>query len=132
MLDSVMCDNVMNASIWPGGEGTNESFAMGSKVSRHFSAFGALCLILATTADSVAQEALPTRPPLPPDVAAQGVPDLLGWGEMLSFRALPVYQEPAWVNQTYVVPGLLPPLDERLPHEPLVYAAAAMPDGIGV
>jgi peptide/nickel transport system substrate-binding protein len=51
--------------------------------------------------------------------------------DLVSFRALPSYTEPEWVTRNFVATGKLPPLAERLPREPLVYGAAAMPDGLG-
>lgn len=51
--------------------------------------------------------------------------------DLVGFRALPTYSEPAWVTRDFVARGRLPPLAERLPRQPLVFGAAAMPDGIG-
>lgn len=72
------------------------------------------------------------RPPEPPPLAAQTVPELVSAAEILSFRALPAYREPEWVTRNFVATGKLPPVAERLPREPLVYATANMPDGLGV
>jgi len=51
--------------------------------------------------------------------------------DLVSFRALPAYSEPAWVTRDHVATGRLPPLAQRLPREPLVFEAAALPDGPG-
>jgi peptide/nickel transport system substrate-binding protein len=51
--------------------------------------------------------------------------------EMVAYRALDEYHEPAWVTEL-VDAGELPPIEERLPAEPKVILAAAMSDGIGV
>jgi peptide/nickel transport system substrate-binding protein len=51
--------------------------------------------------------------------------------DLVGYRALPAYSEPGWVTRDFVDKGLLPPLARRLPREPLVFGAAAMPDGIG-
>lgn len=48
------------------------------------------------------------------------------------FKALPSYSEPDWVTEKFVKTGILPPVKERLPIEPLVFKTGNMPDGIGV
>jgi peptide/nickel transport system substrate-binding protein len=58
-------------------------------------------------------------------------PPALAPADLLSFRALPAYAEPAWVTRDHVATGRLPPLARRLPREPLVFEAAALPDGPG-
>ena len=45
---------------------------------------------------------------------------------------MPEYHEPEWVTKNFVDKGLLPPLKDRLPKEPLVYLTANMPDGTGI
>jgi peptide/nickel transport system substrate-binding protein len=77
-----------------------------------------------------AQMVEPTTPPPAPEFAAQGEPVFVNRDEIYTYRSLPAYQEPEWVT-TFVEAGLLPPLEERLPAEPLVYEAANMPDGVG-
>ncbi len=52
--------------------------------------------------------------------------------DLVRFQALPAYSEPDWVTRNYVARGLLPPVAQRLPREPLVFGPAAMPDGPGV
>ena len=52
--------------------------------------------------------------------------------DLVGFQALPRYHEPTWVTERFVSRGLLPPLAARLPREPLVFEAAASPDGPGV
>src|SRR5438132_1544181 len=47
-------------------------------------------------------------------------------------ETLDAYHEPDWVTEDFVRKGLLPPVGERLPKEPLVFKTGAMPDGIGV
>ena len=51
---------------------------------------------------------------------------------ILEFKALPEYHEPDWVTEKFVKAGKLPPVEERLPKEPLVFKTGNMPDGIGV
>jgi len=78
-----------------------------------------------------AQIVEPTAPPAAPEFAAQGEPVFVNRDEMYTYRALDAYQEPEFVT-AFVEAGLLPPVKERLPAEPLVYEAANMPDGVGV
>ena len=51
--------------------------------------------------------------------------------QIVTHKALPEYNEPEWVTEL-VEAGELPPLEERLPAEPMVWLEAAMEDGIGV
>ncbi len=69
-------------------------------------------------------------PPDPPKFDAQGEPVFKTRAEVYTYRALDSYSEPEWVTK-FVDAGKLPPVGERLPAEPLVFEAAAMPDGIG-
>lgn len=50
---------------------------------------------------------------------------------LVRFQALPAYFEPDWVTRDFVAKGRLPPVQARLPREPLVFGPAAMPDGLG-
>ena len=72
-----------------------------------------------------------TTPPDPPRFDAQAFPQFLGAKDLYDFAALPEYHEPSFVSDM-VAKGELPPVDERLPKEPLVFKTKAMPDGIGV
>jgi peptide/nickel transport system substrate-binding protein len=51
--------------------------------------------------------------------------------EIVTYKALPEYKEPAWVTEL-VNAGKLPPVAERLPKEPQVVLTSGMPTGIGV
>ena len=51
--------------------------------------------------------------------------------ELLVYKALPQYRQPAWMDEL-VAKGVLPPVEERLPKEPQVIPKASMTDGIGV
>ena len=51
--------------------------------------------------------------------------------QIVTYKALPEYHEPAWVTEL-VDEGKLPPVAERLPKEPQVVLASGMSDGIGV
>jgi peptide/nickel transport system substrate-binding protein len=80
---------------------------------------------------ALAQMVAPTTPPDPPKFDAQGEPVFVNRADILEYKALPAYSEPAWVT-AFVEAGKLPPLAERLPPEPMVYKTANMPDGPGV
>jgi peptide/nickel transport system substrate-binding protein len=79
----------------------------------------------------LAQIVEPTTPPEAPVFEAQGEPVFVNRADMYSYRALESYNEPEFVR-AFVDAGLLPPVAERLPAEPLVFSAANMPDGVGV
>jgi peptide/nickel transport system substrate-binding protein len=74
----------------------------------------------------------PTRPDPDATAAVTGTlpPPTLRPDDLVGFRALPHYSEPGWVSD-FVARGRLPPVEQRLPREPLVFGAGAMPDGIG-
>ena len=88
-------------------------------------------LVGVSPAALVAQDAAPTTPPDPPQFPAQGEPVFVDRADILEYRALDTYSEPAWVTTKFVETGRLPPVAERLPEEPLVYKVANMPDGAG-
>ncbi len=50
--------------------------------------------------------------------------------QIVKYEALPEYHQPAWMD-ALVEDGSLPAVADRLPAEPKVILAAAMPDGIG-
>jgi peptide/nickel transport system substrate-binding protein len=89
--------------------------------------YGASLLLGVSTLVAQAQ----TTPPDPPKFEAQQAPVFVGIDDILEYKALPEYHEPEWVTTKYVDAGLLPPVAERLPKEPMVYKAANMPDGLG-
>ena len=96
----------------------------------HRAAAAALLLGVAPGA-LLAQIVEPTTPPEAPVFEAQGEPVFVNRGDMYTYRVLESYNEPDFVK-AFVDAGLLPPVAERLPAEPLVYSAANMPDGAGV
>jgi peptide/nickel transport system substrate-binding protein len=51
--------------------------------------------------------------------------------EMVSYKALPEYHQPAWMD-ALVASGELPPVEQRLPKEPQVVSTASLKDGVGV
>lgn len=71
-----------------------------------------------------------TSVPPAPVFDAQGEPVFINRSDLFEYRALDSYSEPDYVAE-FVAAGLLPPVAERLPAEPLVYSSAAMPDGPG-
>jgi peptide/nickel transport system substrate-binding protein len=97
---------------------------------RHRAAAAALLLGVAPGA-LLAQIVEPTTPPEAPVFEAQGEPVFVNRSDMYSYKALESYNEPDFVK-AFVDAGLLPPVAERLPAEPLVYSAANLPDGVGV
>jgi peptide/nickel transport system substrate-binding protein len=84
-----------------------------------------------STLSAQAQMVEPTTPPEPPSFEAQGQVEFVGVKDIFEYKALPEYHEPAYMTG-FVEEGLLPPVAERLPKEPLVFKTANMPDGIGV
>ena len=74
----------------------------------------------------------PTTPPDPTPFAAQGTPNFVNPEDIWVYKALPAYHEPDWVTKQFVSTGKLPPVQDRLPKEPMVFLASNMPDGIGV
>jgi peptide/nickel transport system substrate-binding protein len=94
---------------------------------------GLAALLLGVSAGAIhAQVAGPAPVPAPPDFPAMGKPTLVKRADILEFKALPSYSEPAWVTEKFVSTGKLPPVAERLPKEPMVYKTGNMPDGPGV
>jgi peptide/nickel transport system substrate-binding protein len=51
--------------------------------------------------------------------------------QIVTYKALPAYKEPAWVTEL-VKQGKLPPVKDRLPKEPRVILTSGMEDGVGV
>ncbi|MEO6014766.1 MAG: ABC transporter substrate-binding protein [Devosia sp.] len=78
-----------------------------------------------------AQVVEPTLPPEPPKFDAQSTPIFVGVKDILEFKSLPQYHEPEYMA-AFEKAGLLPPLAERLPKEPMVFKTGNMRDGIGV
>jgi len=93
---------------------------------------GAGLLLGVSIVAAQAQMIEPTTPPEPPKFDAQQSPNFVGISDILEYRALDSYNEPAWVTENFVDTGKLPPVAERLPKEPMVYKASNMPDGVGV
>jgi peptide/nickel transport system substrate-binding protein len=95
-----------------------------------------VCLTMIIVPIVSAQDGGQVAPPIPyPDP-----PDLgLGGGEVVrlpidhivTFKALPEYHQPAWMD-ALVASGELPPVEQRLPKEPQVYLMEGFKDGIGV
>ncbi len=73
-----------------------------------------------------------TAVPQPPDFPAQTKVQYVDGKAILEYKALPSYNEPAWVKKNFVDAGKLPPVKDRLPKEPMVYKTGNMADGIGV
>lgn len=94
--------------------------------------WGVASLLLGVSAVAAHGQVLePTLPPEPPQFAAQSTPNFVGVKDILEFKALPAYHEPDYMAGMEAA-GLLPPLAERLPKEPMVFKTGNMPDGVGV
>jgi peptide/nickel transport system substrate-binding protein len=98
--------------------------------------FMLICLTLVIAPAVAAQEGGQVTPPIPyPEPNELGV----GGGEVVrlpidaivTYKALPEYHQPAWMD-ALVESGELPPVEQRLPKEPQVYLTSGMKDGIGV
>jgi peptide/nickel transport system substrate-binding protein len=90
-------------------------------------------LLMSAAALTVQVRASDLQPvPQAPDFPAQTKVQYVGIKDILEFKALPEYHEPAWMTKDFVDAGKLPPVKDRLPKEPMVYKAGNMPDGIGV
>ena len=100
---------------------------------RHLIAYGGAAALLLGVSPlaALAQTLQPTTPPDPQTFEAQGEITFVGRDELWEYRSLDSYREPDWVTR-FVDAGLLPPVQERLPAEPLVFKTGNMPDGIGV
>ena len=67
----------------------------------------------------------------PPQVLDQRAPvELLPYESIQSFHRLETMNQPDWMD-AMVEAGTLPPLEERVPSEPLVFNTDIMPDGAG-
>ena len=101
-------------------------------MKRQLIALGGAALMLGVSMIAAqAQMENGTVPPDPPKFDAQGQVHFVGINDILEFKALPQYHEPSWVTKQFVDAGKLPPVQDRLPKEPMVYKTANMPDGIG-
>ncbi len=99
-----------------------------------YSKSAALAALLSTTCASFAYADAHSAGqvvPEPPAFAARAEITFVDPATIQEFRALDSYSEPAWVTENFVDTGLLPPVAERLPAEPMVMLAGDMPDGIG-
>ena len=78
--------------------------------------------LLASTADAEA---------MPEEKSLSGVQyDLIGRDDLYTYKALPNYNQAPFLD-ALVADGKLPPVNERLPKEPVVFKTGAMVDGIG-
>ena len=95
-------------------------------------AVAALLVSVSAFAVRAGTMATPEAVPDAPKFNAQGKVTFVGIGEILEYKALDKYSEPDWVTKNFVDKGLLPPVKDRLPKEPMVYKTGNMKDGIGV
>jgi peptide/nickel transport system substrate-binding protein len=90
-------------------------------------------LLLGTAVLAAEPDVVPaTTPPDAPVFSEQTSPHYVEIKDILVYKALPAYHEPAWVTKQFVDTGKLPPVQDRLPKEPMVYLGSNMADGIGV
>ena len=69
--------------------------------------------------------------PMPPENSLASIKyNLIGRDDIYSYRALPSYSQAPFLD-ALVASGALPPVEDRLPDEPLVFKTGAMSDGIG-
>ena len=69
--------------------------------------------------------------PIPPETSLSGLEyELLGRDEIYGYRGLESYSQSPDLD-ALVASGALPPVEERLPAEPIVMSTAAMSDGVG-
>jgi peptide/nickel transport system substrate-binding protein len=101
-------------------------------VQRYLLTLGGAGLLASVSAVAALAAEAGTVPPDPPKFEAQQSPVFVSIGDIMEYKALPEYHEPAWVTTNFVDKGKLPPVKDRLPKEPMVFKAANMPDGIGV
>lgn len=95
-----------------------------------------ICLLLASTPIVMAQDGGQVAPPIPypdPNPIEVGGAEIvrLPISEIVTYKALPEYHQPAWMD-ALVEAGDLPPVEQRLPKEPQVALNAGMKDGVGV
>lgn len=68
---------------------------------------------------------------MPPEKSLSGLEyELIGRADLYGYRALDSYSQAPFLD-ALVADGKLPPVEQRLPTEPLVFSASAMSDGIG-
>jgi len=77
------------------------------------------------------QGAIPYPEGVPMAGGGGGGGERLPLDQILTYKALPEYNQPEWMDRL-VVNGTLPPVEERLPKEPQVLLASGLEDGIGV
>ncbi len=105
---------------------------LGGPLMKNLTALYAGLLALGVSATAVlAEGATPAPQPEPPKFDAQGQVTFVGINDIFEYKALPEYKEPDWVSEI-VKAGKLPPVNERLPKEPMVYKTGNMKDGVGV
>ncbi len=90
-----------------------------------------LALGLGCAAIAVAQEPKDPVPFPDPQSLASEDAKLVPHDQLMHTEKLPHYQEPGWITEL-VEAGKLPPVEERLPVEPMVVDTKSTPDGPGV
>ncbi len=87
---------------------------------------------VATQPPEKAQVKAPIAYPAPNKITLGGSEvKKLPLSQIVTYKALPEYKQPAWMDKL-VADGTLPPVKDRLPKEPQVYLTSGMKDGPGV
>ncbi|WP_424929420.1 ABC transporter substrate-binding protein [Amaricoccus tamworthensis] len=86
---------------------------------------------LAVSTAIVASGTLATADQMPPETSLSGLEyELIGRGDIYSYGSLDSYNQAPMLD-ALVESGALPPVNERLPAEPIIFKSGAMVDGIG-
>ena len=99
------------------------------KVIKYISAKAMLTTMIASTI-AQAQIVEPVPYPEAPELKQKQEVEYFSPTQVWDYKALDQYRDPLFVAEQ-VKKGLLPPVAERLPEEPLVFQTQAMPDGPG-
>ena len=88
-------------------------------------------MTLALTSAIVAAGTAAIAEPMPEEQSLAGLEyELIGRDDLYEHRALDSYSQAPMLD-SFVESGALPPLEERLPEEPIVFRTGAMVDGVG-
>lgn len=92
-----------------------------------------LTLVIAPIVSAQGGEVLPPIPYPDPNPIEVGGGEVVRMpiNDLVTYKALPEYHQPAWMD-ALVESGELPPVEQRLPKEPQVILTAGMKDGTGV
>ncbi len=97
---------------------------------KHLLSLALTCICVSSVAEPLPDGAtsIPDGSPIPNRLSIK----FFSPEQIEQFKKLDHYSEPEWVTEQYVKTGKLPPVEQRLPEEPMVLETASMPDGPGV